>query len=378
MKNVSFVLLLFLTNTIIYSQNKSIEEKIDQLYENISENDPGYMIGIIKGEELLFEKGYGSANLEYQLPINSKSTFNIASLSKQFTGACIAKLIIEEKLSLEDEVAKYIEGFPFEKSGMQVKHLIYMTSGINDYYYNPRSNGTDWSSLNYFDIDTAIIASFNSKELMYEPGGQWSYSNVNYMLLTKIVEKISGQQFSKYMEEEIFHALGMNNSYVNDDLFQIIPHRVNGYNKRDKENTDWLKEEGYLKTEKEGYLQINRNSPHYGGSGIYMSLIDLKKWVVNFESKAFGGADFYNLLHKRMKFDHDKSNDAFGLAYGDFNGVEIVWYEGGDWGFSNYLMRFPELGITIICLSNLGTGNARKYVNEIADILIAAEILNLD
>jgi len=347
MKNVSFVLLLFLTNTIIYSQNKSIEEKIDQLYENISENDPGYMIGIIKGEELLFEKGYGSANLEYQLPINSKSTFNIASLSKQFTGACIAKLIIEEKLSLEDEVAKYIEGFPFEKSGMQVKHLIYMTSGINDYYYNPRSNGTDWSSLNYFDIDTAIIASFNSKELMYEPGGQWSYSNVNYMLLTKIVEKISGQQ-------------------------------VNGYNKRDKENTDWLKEEGYLKTEKEGYLQINRNSPHYGGSGIYMSLIDLKKWVVNFESKAFGGADFYNLLHKRMKFDHDKSNDAFGLAYGDFNGVEIVWYEGGDWGFSNYLMRFPELGITIICLSNLGTGNARKYVNEIADILIAAEILNLD
>ncbi|MEL7160580.1 MAG: serine hydrolase, partial [Bacteroidota bacterium] len=116
---------------------------------------------------------------------------------------------------------------------------------------------------------------------------------------------------------------------------------------------------------------------HYGGSGVYTTLSDLKKWLVNFQTKSFGGQAFYDLMHQTMKFQHDKTNDAFGLALGDFNGHEIVWYEGGDWGFSNYLMRFPKNNLTVVVMSNLGTGNARQYVNQVVDILTEDKVVQL-
>lgn len=376
----SVTLLLILSWNQIYSQvaiKPSVERKIDSLFSHINTNTPGYMVAVIQDTSYVLEKGYGAANLEYDIPIKSNSAFNIASLSKQFTGACIALLMLEGKVSFEDPVTKYIDNLPKYGDNIKVKHLIYMTSGINDYYYNERKNRTDWSSLNFFNIDMAIEASMSNKRLMYEPGNQWSYSNINYMLLTKIVEKVSGMRFSEFAEERIFKPLNMSNTYVNDDIFQVIPNRVNGYNYRNEENTGDLIENGYLNSKGEGFLQINRNSPHYGGSGIYTTISDFKKWIDNFETKSFGGIEFYNLLHKTMKFDHEKSNDAFGLAFGDFNGNEIIWYEGGDWGFSSYMMRFPNSNLTIVVFSNLGTGNARNYANQIIDILVNDEIIKL-
>jgi len=351
--------------------------RIDSLFQHVDSTTPGFMLGIIKDSSFMIEQGYGLANMEYEIPINANSTFNIASLSKQFTGACIALLMLEGKVSMEDNIKKYIPDFPSYQYNIKIKHLIYMTSGINDYYYNSRENGTDWSSLNFFNIDTAITASLSNEALMYEPGTQWSYSNINYMLLTKVVEKVSGMRFSEFAHQKLFEPLNMTSTYVNDDIFQVIPNRVNGYNYRDDENTSGLIESGYLNYKGVGFLQINRNSPHYGGSGIYTTMNDLKKWIVNFQTKSFGGEAFYELMHKTMKFKHDKSNDAFGLVKGDFNGHEIVWYEGGDWGFSSYMMRFPKNDLTIVCLSNIGTGNSRKYVNQIMDILIEDELVEL-
>ncbi|MEL6627773.1 MAG: serine hydrolase domain-containing protein [Bacteroidota bacterium] len=345
------------------------------MFDLASESTPGCMLGIMQGDTFLYTQGYGSANLEYKIPIHIHSSFNIASLSKQFTAACIALLILEGKVSLDDDLKAFIPDFPEYEYDIKIKHLIYMTSGINDYYYNPRSNGTDWSSLHFFNIDTAIAASLSNESLMYEPGTQWSYSNINYMLLTKVVEQVSGMPFSVFARQRLFLPLEMNDTYVNDDIFQIIPNRVTGYNFRDAENTDWMIESGYLQRAGDGFLQINRHSPHYGGSGVYTTVSDLGKWMANFETKSFGGNAFYDLIHTTMRFAHDKTNDAFGLAFGDFNGEPIVFYAGGDWGFSSYFMRFPELGLSIVCLANLGTANTRQYVNSVVDILVGEGII---
>ncbi|MEM9884246.1 MAG: serine hydrolase domain-containing protein [Bacteroidota bacterium] len=370
--------IVLLCTTQVQSQiSAATEKKIDALFEQVNTSTPGYMIGIVQDTSSLFQKGYGLANLDYQIPISADAAFNIASLSKQFTAACIALLVLENKVSLEDNIRKYLPDFPKYKHPVQIKHLIYMTSGINDYYYNERVNKQDWSSLQFFNVDMAIEASLSNKKLMYKPGTQWSYSNINYMLLTKVVEKISGKSFSSFIKTHLFEPLGMNNTLVNDDIFQVIPKRVMGYNHRDEENTNWLLESNYLQERGEGFLQIHRNSPHYGGSGVYTTMNDLKKWVSNFKTKAFGNQEFYDLMHQTMKFEHDKTNDAFGLVFGDFNGHEIIWYEGGDWGFSSYMMRFPKNELTIVCLSNLGTGNARKYANQIMDILMEDEVVEL-
>ena len=379
-KSFGIIVILLCLCSLGWSQDKlpaATQKKIDRLFEQ-TERTPGYMVGVVQDTSFLFAKGYGLANLEYQIPIDVRSAFNIASLSKQFTAACVALLILENKVSLEDDVAQFIPEFPKYDNPIQIKHLIYMTSGINDYYYNPRKNKTDWSSLQFFNIDTAIAASLSNKELMYRPGSQWSYSNINYMLLTKVVEKVSGQSFAEFAKKNLFEPLQMNHTLVNDNIFEVIPNRVNGYNYRDKSNTADLISSGYLNRQGEGYLQINRNSPHYGGSGIYTTMNDLKKWISNFTSRSFGGDAFYDLMHKTMRFNHNKTNDAFGLAFGDFNGHKIVWYEGGDWGFSSYMMRFPEKDLSILVFSNLGTGNSRSYANRIVDILLEDQVIKLN
>lgn len=376
MKKLVFLILAIFANTVCEAQiSDSIIQKIDTLFNQTSERSPGYAVAVIRQDKFLFKKGYGLSNLEHEISINEHTNFNIASLSKQITGAAIALLILENKLNLEDLVSDYLTDFPFAKDSIRIKHLVYMTSGINDYRYNPSPNGNDWSSLNFFNIDTAIKASYGSGELMYKPGSQWSYSNINYMLLTKIIEVISEIPFARFVDKRIFEPLGMMNSLVNDDVFQVISNRALGYNYRTEDETNWLIEADYLKDRGEGFLQIHRNSPHYGGSGIYTSIEDWHKWIANFSTKEFGGQVFYDLMHKTMKFEHDKSNDAFGLVLDTVDAKDVVWYEGGDWGFSSFMVRFPDTDTTIVCFSNLGTGNARSKVWGIYDILIDHHIL---
>ncbi len=297
------------------------QAKVDQLFSHVSPAGPGYVIGVIQNGEWVLQQAYGRGNLEYDLALHSESVFNVASLSKQFTAAAIALLILDGKLSLEDKIGDHLPDLPPHTRSIRVKHLVYMTSGLPEYYQLPRANGSDWSSLHYFSIDTTIAAVMNQGQLNFKPGTRWSYSNIDYQVLTAIVEAVSGQRFATFVRERLFAPLGMQHSLVNDDLFEVIPNRVLGYNPRTPDNIDWLYESGYLKhRDTTGYVQIQRHSPHYGGSGVYTSLADLKKWFDNFETRTFGGDAFYALMHHRMKFKHDKQNDAFGLVFGDFIG----------------------------------------------------------
>ena len=368
-------MVLFLPGSCFAQLSPEVISNIDNIFQESDNKSPGYMVAVIQKDQFLFEKGYGLAQLEHQIPIDRETNFNIASLSKQFTAAAIALLILDDQIQLDDFVSDYLIDFPFARDSVRIEHLIYMTSGINDYYYNPREHQLDWSTLQFFNIDDAINASYSSQELMYQPGTQWSYSNINYMLLTKIVEKVSNLSFSFFLKKTLFEPLGMNSTSVNSDIFEVIPNRALGYNFRTDQETSWMIKNGYLPAKGEGFLQIHRNSSHYGGSGIYTSMEDYKKWISNFYTKKFGGAPFYNLMHQTATFSHKKDNDAFGLVIDQHDGKDIVWYEGGDWGFSSYMMRFPESETTIVCFSNLGSGNARNKTRSIYDVLIEFGIM---
>ncbi len=365
------------------SQNKSntefsitIKNQIDSLFSKFDNlKSPGYAIGISKNGKTLYKKGYGAANLDYNIPIKANSMFSIASVSKQFTAACIALLIIENKVSLETPVSKFIPELKKYPDTIRIKHLIYNTSGITDYPRLKRKSGASWITFNYFDIDECISTSLTEEKLQFKPGEKWDYCNVNFMLLTKIIEKISGQSFSEFSKTRLFEPLEMNNTLINDDITRIIKNRVTPYNFRTKEYLDGYNEYG-IKLKKEGkYIQHPRNSPHYGGSGVVTTIDDLLKWSSNMTSKNFGGQEFYDLMHKTITFNHDRSNQAFGLYIGDFNGRKIVAWDGGDWGISSQLLRFPDEGVAIAVLSNLGSGEAFRKVNGIADILINEGIL---
>jgi len=360
-------------NGILSTQQKN---KIDLLFKDYNKkNSPGYAIGIVKGNKVLYAKGYGSANLDYGIPITVNSSFDIASVSKQFTAACIALLIIDGKITLETPASAFIPELAKYKDTIRIKHLMYNTSGLTDYYKLPRPDGKTWITFNYFDIDYCIKTSLASDTLAFKPGDKWDYCNVNFMLLTKIVEKVSGQSFSEFSKKRLFEPLGMAHTLINDDITTVIANRVTPYNKRTKEYVDAYRKEGVYVSYEGDWIQHPRNSPTYGGSGVATTVNDLIKWSENFFSKKFGGPAFYNLMHKTVKFNHDMDNQAFGLYFGKYKNRTYVAWDGGDFGISSQLMRFPDSKVAIIVLSNLGTGGAADKANKIADVLVENKIL---
>ena len=327
-------------------------QKVARIFEAFAGVDsPGYAVGVIRNGKLVFARGFGAANLDYRTPITKRTVFNVASLSKQFTAACVAILIRRGQLSLEDELTRFFPETSKYGTPIRVKHLVYMTSGLKEYYRLPRPGGRTWDR-DPFTVQEAIAASLAQPELDFLPGSRWAYSNVNYMLLAEIAGRVSGLSFAEFARRNIFAPLGMRNTHFNDDVTRVIPLRATGYNHR----------------EGGGFHKHDRLSPHYGGSGLHTTLEDLSIWDQSFYTHALGGDGLTALLESTMRFDHPKSNDAFGLVWGEYQGMRYLWYEGGDLGFSSYMARFPNERFTVIVLSNLGTGNARDYARKILDV----------
>jgi CubicO group peptidase (beta-lactamase class C family) len=339
---------------------------------------PGYAVAVLRDGRPVYARGFGLANLDELAPITPATAFNVASLSKQFTAACLALVILDGKVRLDDTAAAYVPALAkYHRAGgapILVKHLVYMTSGLPDYYTVPRRNGRTWSPYDQFTVDDAIEASLAADTLKFRPGARWDYSNVNYMLLTKVVEKASGLPFADFADRRLFRPLGMTHTQVNADFTAVVPHRALGYNPRTPAAVAQARKEGWYVRDGAGryaWATNPRTSPHYGGSGVITTLEDLARWDENFYSKRFGGPAFFDLMHRRERFGHPKDNDAFGLVHGRYKGLNTVWYAGGDLGFSSYMLRFPDQRTTVFVLSNMGDGNTTKYARAVADLVLA-------
>ena len=248
--------------------------RIDAIFAPFDrDGSPGYALGVVRDGQLVFAKGYGRANLDYNIPITPRTSFHLASLSKQFTAAAVALLVIDGKLTLETPVATYFPEINRFHSDMRIKHLLYFTSGLPEYTSLPRTNGAPWFSFYYFTTDEAIAATLNAPALEFAPGTRWEYSNVNYMILTKIVEQAGGAPFSAFLQRRIFAPLGMTGSFLDDDTTLVIPNRATGYADRaDGEIRRKLESVGIHIREGAGYAQLIRVSPHFGGSGVFSTI----------------------------------------------------------------------------------------------------------
>jgi CubicO group peptidase (beta-lactamase class C family) len=163
----------------------------------------------------------------------------------------------------------------------------------------------------------------------------------------------------------------MNASLLNDDSSVVIPSRATGYvDRSDAGIREQLHSVGIDVHAGSGYVRLPRVSPHYGGSGVFSSIEDLAKWDESFDSHRLAGPAFTRQMLHREKFRHDKDNDAFGLVFGDFQGRPMIWFSGGDVDTSTFMARLPEERLTVICLSNLPTGNAEGKARAILDVLV--------
>ncbi|HEX4267304.1 MAG TPA: serine hydrolase domain-containing protein [Steroidobacteraceae bacterium] len=343
--------------------------EIDRLFARPPKS-PGYAVAVIEDGEFAVRKGYGLADLDDGIPITPETSFHLASLSKQFTGAAIALLILEHRVALTDPVAKYIPEVAKYGDGLRIEHLLYMTSGLHEYMDVPRRSGDPWATFYYFTRDEAIRAALRPAHLEFTPGARWAYRNINYMLLTKIVEVVSHQSFSAFMRDRIFGPLGMAHTEIDDDTTEVIPHRATGYAPRsDPKVARELASVGVFIKPGAGWVRLVRVSPHFGGSGVFTTTDDLLLWDRNWYTGTLAGPAFTRLMNRRQRFQYDKDNDAFGLVWRTRYGHPMLDYSGADIDTSTYMARFPAQRLTVVCLSNMPLGDAESKADALLDLL---------
>lgn len=329
------------------------EERVNKLFNELnSEKSPGASVAIVKDGKIIFSKGYGSANLEYDIPISENTIFHVASVSKQFTAFAIAILADRGKLSLDDNIREHLPKMHDYGKKITIEHLVHHMSGLRDQWELLELAG--WRSDDIKTEEQILKLIYNQKELNFEPGNEFQYSNTNYTLLAKIAEAVTGEKFSKWTLENIFTPLGMNHTIFYDDYEKVVVNRAYSYSKNNN-----------------GYRKKMLNYSTVGATSLFTTAEDLVLWAQNFETNTLGNQAIMKQMNKTSSLNNGKpTNYAFGQGISTYKGLPLVYHPGADAGYKAYLGRFPNNGLTVIILSNLDSFNPEKVAMQIADIYL--------
>jgi CubicO group peptidase (beta-lactamase class C family) len=359
----SFLLcsLLFFTSPVLAQQKQ--QEQIDDILSSWDKQQyPGLAVMVSQGDTTLYKRYFGLADLAHKSKINNKTTFQIASVSKQFTAFAIALLVSENKLSLHNDIRRYLPELKNYDTPITVLHLIHHTSGLRDIDDLNSIVGTGFSDYN--DTDDVYRLIMNQSALNFTPGERYDYSNSGYMLLAKIVEKVTGLSFRVFMEQRVFTPLGMHNTLVFDNAFEVVPNRASAYFSGDGKT----------------FSRDNGISAVYGSTGIYTSLEDLDRWARNFTQHKVGDQAIFDMMLTTGTLNNGESTHyAFGQELKTYKGHQAVFHGGGTGAYRAYVMRFPKQKLSISFLSNnsYSTAFIIDYVHQIADLYLETKVLKV-
>jgi CubicO group peptidase (beta-lactamase class C family) len=311
--------------------------RIDQVVQSYAA-DRQFMGSVLvaRGTQVVFSKGYGSANLEWDVPNAPNTKFRLGSITKQFTAASILLLEERGKLSIDDPVKKHMPDAPAAWDKVTILHLLTHTSGIPSF-----TGFADYRKLQAFaTTPPELVARFRDKPLEFQPGEKWAYNNSAYVLLTYLIEKITGDTYEKFVRENIFSPLGMNDSGY-DSNTAIIPRRASGYTP------------GAKGIENAGFVHM---SIPQGAGALYSTTEDLLKW----ELGLFGGKVLKPASLAKMTTPF-KNDYAYGLEIKPVGPHKVVQHGGGIEGFNTLLAYCPDDKLTVAVLGNLN-GNAPDQI----------------
>ncbi|MCX6544386.1 MAG: serine hydrolase [Acidobacteria bacterium] len=315
----------------------SAAAEIDALLAGIYTPDkPGATAIVMKDGRVVLRKAYGLANVELQVPMRPESVLALASLSKQFTAAAILKLAEEGRLSLGDDISRFLPHYPTHGINITIEHLLTHTSGLN-----ALSETSDLRAVTVQEGKLIDVLGDWVKDLPQDaaPGERWAYSNWGYNLLGAIIEQVSGQSYADYLRQRIFEPLGMTHTYYADRR-QIIPLRATGYDAQ----TDAVF----------NVLPSRSRIFHPSGAGGLLSTIDdLARW-----DEALYGDRILSAASRARMFTPFRLNDGnstrygYGWDIGDDDGRRVQEHAGGTTGFVSYIVRMPDDRVFVAILSN--------------------------
>jgi CubicO group peptidase (beta-lactamase class C family) len=334
-----FFAILLLAGVSLAQNNNS---RMDQIAQSYVANKQ-FMGSVLaaRGNEILLNKGYGSANLEWEIPNSPSTKFRLGSITKQFTAASILLLEEKGKLTVDDPVKKHLPDAPAAWEKITIFHLLTHTSGIPSFTSFP-----DYRSTEAFaTTPEKLVARFRDRPLEFAPGERMNYSNSGYVLLGYLIERITGESYESFVQKNIFTPLGMKDSGY-DSNSAVIARRAAGY------------EPGPNGPINAGFIHMS--IPHAAGA-LYSTTEDLLRW----EQGLFGGKLLSAASLQKM-ITPFKNDYAFGLTVRTVNGRKVIAHGGGIEGFNTSLVYYPDDKLTVVVLGNLNGSAPDQIANQLA------------
>jgi CubicO group peptidase (beta-lactamase class C family) len=328
--------------------------RVDAIFaEYDSTESPGCAVGVYQGDRLVVARAYGMANLDHDVPLTPASVFHVASVSKQFTAAAILLLAQEGKLSLDDDVRKYVPELPDFGHRIAIHHLAHHTSGIRDQWSLLGLAGWRYSRDLITDDDVMWLLS-RQRDLNFEPGARHLYSNSGYTLMALIVSRVSGQSFRAFTTERIFKPLGMHDTHFRDNFSEIVKRQAYGY----------ARDGG-------GFRLSVTNFDTAGATSLLTTVEDLAKWYANFDAPVVGGGPLVDgLLQHGVLNNGERIPYAFGITHGTYRGLATVGHGGSDAGYRSAFLRFPVMGFGVAALCNVASANPTELTRQVAEVYL--------
>ena len=336
--------------------------QVDELFaEWDGETSPGAVVGIFMDGRIIYSKGYGVANLDYDIPITPQSVLRIGSISKQFVAMCIAILAEQGKLSFDDDIRTYLPEMPDYGNQVTIHHLLHHTSGIREYLALVNLIGKPEGSVFGYTTRELVELLSRQQKLNFEPGSQFSYTNSGYFLLAEIVTRVSGMKASAFAQENIFEPLSMTQTRFYDDPNAIIRNQAFGYSpKRDG-----------------GYRLDILRSDVIGDLGVITTVEDFLHWDNNFYENKLG-AGTKNLITMMFTRGRTSSGEdlsyALGLEFDSYRGLKTMGHGGSAVGYVAEFLQFPEQRFSVVILSNLSSFRPGRLARQVADLYLADQL----
>jgi CubicO group peptidase (beta-lactamase class C family) len=332
---------------------------VDEVFSDLAKSgSPGCALGVYRDGKIIYAKGYGLANIEENVAITPQSVFDIGSTSKQFTAASILLLEKQGKLSVSDDIRKYLPELPNYTQKITILHLLNHTSGLRDYLTLMELAGVRTDSVTT-DADALALIT-RQKTLNFAPGSEWLYSNTGFFLLSAIVQRVSGKTLREFAAENMFSPLEMNHTQYRDSHTALIANRAMAYDEQENEA---------------GYTLNVSYFEQTGDGAVHTSVEDLLKWDENFYSPRVGGKAFLAELQEPGKLNNGRVLDyAKGLSLQDYRGLHTVSHSGAWGGYRAELLRFPDQHFSVACLCNVGNAGATRRAHQVADIYLGGQM----
>jgi CubicO group peptidase (beta-lactamase class C family) len=351
----------------------TVDSKVDGLFAKWSSSTPGCAVGVASNGTPVLAKGYGMADLEHDVSITPATIFEAGSVSKQFTAASVLLLARDGKLSLDDEVRKYIPELPEYQSEpdtttpgpgstsakpqgdrvrLTIRHMLNHTSGLRDWGSVAAIAG--WPRTTRVHTHAHVLELVSRQHaLNFPPGTRWSYTNTGFNLAAIIVERLSGVSFQEFTRTRLFQPLGMSHTSWRDDYTRIVKNRAIAYAEHGEFHTDMPFENVY------------------GNGGLLTTVGDLMKWNERFDASASGDAPMITEQQEPGRFNDGRRHGyALGLFVGRYKGLREVYHSGSTAGYSAFLTRFPDQRLSVAVLCNASGAPATQYAHSVAELYL--------